>query len=183
MARPPGRGYRVDPPRDAAQPLSSGALLESSRPGAIHRASLCRRHRIVQQADGAGSHPSCLSRRLVGTVGKQHRRRRPRARSAAASADLQHRGLPGNASLSAARGQRTRARRAAEGGAAKVIAHRPPIRALTIWLIVTGDAETHSAATAPNLSKHRTNRVPLAAAHPRIASQFVNSRARYAQLG
>ena len=91
--------------------------------------------------------------------------------------------LPGNASLSAARGQRTRARRAAEGGAAKVIAHRPPIRSLTIWLIVAGDAETHSAATAPNLSKHRTNRVPLAAAHPRIASQFVNSRARYAQLG
>ena len=88
------------------------------------RASLCRRHRILQQAHGAGSHPSCLSRRIVGAVGQRHRRRCPCARSAATATDLQHRELPENASLSAARGQRTPARRAAESGAARVIGYR-----------------------------------------------------------
>ena len=143
-------------------PYHPRALLESSRSRAIHGAALCRRHRILQQAYGAGSHPSCLSRRIVGAVGQRHRRRRPCARGAATATDLHRRELPENASLSAARRQRTRARRAAEGGAARVVGYRLHYSLADYLADLAGDARTHSAASAPNLSKHRTNRLPTA---------------------
>ena len=56
LAWPPAGGNRVGPAGDAAQSVSSGALLEPSRPCAIFSPRFCRRDRILQQAYRARPH-------------------------------------------------------------------------------------------------------------------------------
>ena len=74
----------------------------------------------LQQADGARSDPSRLSCRVIGPIGKPHRRCCAHARSAAAAAGLHGGESPGNSALSAAVGHRTCARRVIEGRVAKL---------------------------------------------------------------
>jgi len=101
-------GYRVDSPGDAAQPLSSGTILEPSRTRPIHRTDLCRCDRVVQQVDRAGLQPSRLFGRVIGAIGKSHSCRSPCARSPGTTGGVHDWQFLANASLPAALGLRTR---------------------------------------------------------------------------
>ena len=109
----------MGPAGDASwKSLSSGALLEPSRPCAIFSPRLCRCDRVLQQAYRARPHAPRFPSGGVGAARQSHRGRRTHPRGAAKGAGFYCSSLRRHAALSKPNRWGARARGPAEGGVA-----------------------------------------------------------------
>ena len=84
---------------DAAQPLPSGALLESSRPGAIYRARLCRRDRVLRPLTAPDHTHHAFLAAAAAQMGNAHRGRRACPRGARPEPGIHGSDIPRHAAL------------------------------------------------------------------------------------
>ena len=112
LDRPGGTRHRMDPEGDAPQPLSSRALLESSRPGLFRRAALRRGGQSVPADQPRRPQPFSVSRGLPRAARRRSGGQRRGARGAATGAGLLHRALHRDAALQARERPRAPPRRA-----------------------------------------------------------------------